>query len=69
MTINLKQNRFLQQVLKIELKNWDWVGILQVPPPKLIMAISGHEIVFHVSVSYLAPSAYVLILGDSLFSF
>ena len=27
MTVNLTENRFLQQVQKIELMNWDWLGI------------------------------------------
>ena len=66
---NLKQDRFLQQILKIQLTNWHWLGILQPLPPKIIMAISCHEIAFNISVSYLDLFAYVLILGDPLFSF
>ena len=69
MIINLKQNRFLQQILKIKLTNWDWLGIFQAPPPKKISAISCHELVFQISVSYLASFVYVLILRDPLFSF
>ena len=53
MIVNLTENRFLQQVPKIELINWDWFGIHHAAQtnPFLkcrVMAISCQKMIFHI---------------------
>ena len=70
MIVNLTKNRFLQQVQKIELINWEWTGIHYAAQRKpfsknvQLCNISPRNYLSYIFEFQLVPLAFSLILGD-----